>query len=103
MNDLRATLHGMKHNDVREFHLSRGGGQPTKVRVGYHAEQSYGDNGKPVRGAKIGYYHVHHEGRTRLFEHGPHAETEQAARRGANPNAKSMTAEHVYSHILGLA
>lgn len=99
------TLHqhiaGMKPGEVKRFE-SNG----ATADVGYHAEQSYGDNGKKVPGAYIGYYTVGTKDGTRTFEHGPFATTEAAARRGASRDSKmwaaGKAADHIVSHFSGL-
>lgn len=92
---LHQHLASMKPGEVKKF--SSGGREAT---VGYHAEQSYGDNGKPVRGAQIGYYTVSdHEGRVRNFEHGPFALTDGAAKRGASRDSKILVAGHAADHV----
>jgi hypothetical protein len=96
-------LHGMSSGAEYAFEVARGSAPGAQVHVRYDAEQSHGDNGSPVRGAYTGRYTVTHNGRTRTFEHGPHATTESARKKGANPNAKSYAAEQARSHILGLA
>lgn len=96
-------LHGMSHGTEFQFEVARGSAPGTTVHVRYDREQSHGDNGAPVRGAYTGRYTVTHEGHTRTFEHGPHATTDAAARRGANPNAKAFAAEQARSYILSRA
>lgn len=96
-------LHGMGHGDEFQFEVARGSAPGAQVHVRYEHEQSHGDNGAPVRGAYTGRYVVTHNGRSRTFDHGPHATTDAARKRGANPNAKSWAAEQARSHILGLA
>lgn len=96
-------LGGMKHGEVREYSIQRGKAAPATARVSYHSQQSYGDDNRPVRGAVTGAYTVEHEGRYRHFEHGPFAETEQAAKRGADRHSKHLTAYRVEDHIKGLA
>lgn len=100
---LHHELSAMKPGEVRSFAISRGSAPPAEVKVGYHAEQSYGDDAKPVRGAQIGYYHVHHNGHTRFFEHGPFALTDAAAKRGASRDSKHLIAMRAADHIHGLA
>lgn len=96
-------LHGMSHGTEYQFEVARGGAPGTQVHVRYDHEQSYGDNGSKVHGAYTGRYTVTHEGRVRTFEHGPHATTESAARKGADPNSKAWAAEQARSYILGRA
>jgi hypothetical protein len=68
--------------------------------VSYYDRLSYGDNGKPVRGATIGGYAVTDDrGHTHGFDHGPYATTPAAARSGANPNAKKWAAEQAANAI----
>ena len=100
------SIHGMKHGDVKKFALDDDGvGRASQeVTVSYHRRQSQGDNGKNVAGAYTGAYNVQYPGgRTQSFEHGPHATTEGARKRGANPNAKDYAArnagEAVVSHL----
>jgi hypothetical protein len=86
----------LKHGETRSFQAA--GGEP--VKVSYHTRQSHGDNGKRVMGAVNGEYTVEYSGgRTTSHDHGPHANTESAARRGANPNARGMTASRVESEV----
>lgn len=96
-------LHGMSHGSEMQFEVARGGAPGTQVHVRYERQQSYGDDNKPVRGAYTGVYTVTHEGRSRGFYHGPHATTDAARKRGADPNAKAYAAEKARQHILGLA
>jgi len=96
-------LHGMSHGTEFQFEVARGSAPGSQVHVRYEHEQSHGDNGAPVRGAYTGRYVVTHDGHTRTFEHGPHATTDAAARKGANPNAKAFAAEQARSYILGRA
>ena len=96
-------LHGMSHGTEMQFEVARGSSPGTQVHVRYDREQSYGDAGQKVHGAYTGRYTVTHEGRSRTFEHGPHATTDAAARRGANPNAKAFAAEQARQYILGRA
>jgi hypothetical protein len=71
------------------------------VRVRYDSEQSYGDNGKKVPGAYTGRYTISYPGgRTSVHEHGPHGYTEGAVRRGASPNAKTLTAHRVSQEVV---
>lgn len=70
------------------------------VKVAYHSAQSYGDNGKRVAGATTGRYTITYPGgRTSVHEHGPQANTEGARKRGANPNAKQLTAYRVHDEV----
>jgi hypothetical protein len=72
--------------------------------VHYYDRQSYGDNNKPVHGATVGEYTVvNPNGSSRDFAHGPHANTDAAARRGANPNAKPWAAGKAAEHITSQA
>ena len=96
-------LHNMSHGTEFQFEVARGGAPGTQVHVRYEHEQSYGDNGSKVPGAYTGRYRVTHEGRERVFEHGPHATTESARKRGADPNSKMWAAEQARSYILGRA
>lgn len=76
-------------------------GPKHEVRVRYDSEPSYGDNGKKVPGATVGRYTITYPGgRTSVHEHGPNANTEGARRRGANPNAKTLTAHRVSSEVV---
>jgi len=96
---LHAALHKLK------------GGQSAVVqanghefKVSYSSEPSRGDNGKLVSGATVGHYSVEHPGgRYTTHEHGPHANTEGAAKRGANPNAKTYGVEQAVSSIMQTA
>jgi hypothetical protein len=79
-------------------------GEAHAVHVRYDDEPSYGDNNKRVAGATTGRFTITYPGgRTSVHEHGPHANTERAAQRGANPNAKTLTAarveDEVHSHF----
>lgn len=96
-------LHGMGPGHEMQFEVARGSAPGTQVHVRYDREQSYGDAGQKVHGAYTGRYTVTHEGRSRTFEHGPHATTDAARRRGANPNAKAYAAEQARSYILSRA
>lgn len=96
-------LHGMSPGTEFQFEVGRGGAPGTQVHVRYDREQSYGDDGRKVHGAYTGRYTVTHEGHTRTFEHGPHATTDAAKRRGADPNSKMWAAEQARSYILGRA
>lgn len=96
----------MKSGEVKQFTLRRGKATPATVSVHYESSPSYGDDNQPVRGASVGRYTVSTfdvGGRSRTFEHGPHAETEAARKRGANPYAKALVAGHVRDHLMGLA
>lgn len=87
---------GMTNGQTVEFSA-----KGRKATVGYHSEQSYGDNGKPVPGAVIGYYTVaDHNGRVRNFEHGPFATTPAAAKRGASRDSKILIAHHAADHVV---
>lgn len=78
----------MKHGESRT--VKAGGRDYT---LDYHSEQSYGDSGKPVRGATTGTYTVGYpNGTSSYHRHGPHAETEQGAKSGANRQAKPYAA-----------
>jgi len=96
-------LHGMSHGTEFQFEVARGSAGGTPVHVRYDRSQSYGDDNKPVRGAYTGAYTVTAHGRSRTFEHGPHATTDSARKKGADPNAKAWAAEQARQHILGLA
>lgn len=73
-------------------------------KVHYNSEPSRGDNGKLVPGATVGHYSVEHPGgRYTTHEHGPHANTEGAAKRGANPNAKQYGVEQAVGSIMTTA
>jgi hypothetical protein len=86
---LAAHLSGMKHNEIL-----MGQANGAHFSVHYMESPSYGDNNQPVRGATTGMYTVSPEfGRQSYHEHGPHANTAAAARKGANPNAKYFAAE----------
>lgn len=88
--DLTHSLMSMKPGQLRQFNS---GGQTFTAR--YHARPSTGDNGKRVSGATVGEFTLEHPGgRVTTHEHGPQANTEQAARRGANPNARVYAAEN---------
>lgn len=92
---LGAHLAGMKSGEVLKGQL---GGK--NFAVSYDAEDSYGDNGQKVRGATIGRYHINHEtGGQKTLPHGPQANTEAARKRGANPNAKALTAHAAAEHL----
>ena len=81
-------LIGMQSGDQHQYHV---GGHEMGVR--YDSQQSYGDDNKPVRGAVTGVYTVTYpNGKSTGHYHGPHALTEQARKRGANPNAKQYAA-----------
>lgn len=73
-----------------------------KFTVHYHERQSLGDNGQPVRGATVGEYTVvdHKGGIASTHPHGPHAKTDAARRRGANPNAKGYAAQQAISKMM---
>ena len=97
------SIHSMKHGDVKKFALSSdGAGRASQeVKVSYLRRQSQGDNGKNVPGAYTGGYTVEFpNGRSQYFDHGPHATTEAAARRGANPNAKAYAAQKVSEAVV---
>lgn len=96
-------LHGMSHGTEFQFELARGSAPGTQVHVRYDHEQSYGDAGQKVHGAYTGRYTVTHEGRSRVFEHGPHATTESARKKGADPNSKGWAARQAEQYILGRA
>ena len=90
------SIHGMKHGETKKFALdSDGVGRSSQeVSVSYHRRQSQGDNGKNVAGAYTGAYTVQFPGgRTSSFDHGPHATTDGARKKGANPNAASANAK----------
>lgn len=88
-------IHDMKHGETRRLGA---GGQ--EYFVNYYADQSLGDNGKPVRGATVGHFNVQWPGgSSNNYHHGPHATTPQAAKRGANPNAKTYAAEEAMKAI----
>ena len=72
-----------------------------EVRVRYDSEPSRGDNGKIVPGATTGRYTITYPGgKTSVHDHGPHANTEGARKRGANPNAKPWTADRVSQEVV---
>lgn len=76
-------------------------GPAHEVRVRYDSEPSRGDNGKIVPGATTGRYTVTYPGgKTSVHEHGPYANTEGAAKRGADRNSKPLTAERVSSEVV---
>lgn len=81
-------FHDMQHGE--EKRVAVGG---SEYSVFYSSQQSHGDNGKPVKGATVGTYAVYTKD-THLgyFSHGPHAETDQARKKGANPHAKGYAA-----------
>ena len=100
------SIHSMTHGQTKKFALdSDGVGRASQeVSVSYHRRQSQGDNGKNVAGAYNGAYTVQFPGgRTASFDHGPHATTEGAYKKGANPDAKAYAAENaskaVVSHL----
>lgn len=97
-------IHGLKSGQSMSYVNSSAEfaeqGPKHEVRVRYDSEPSRGDNGKLVAGATTGRYTVTYpNGNTTFHEHGPHANTEGAARRGANPNAKTMVADRVHNQI----
>lgn len=90
----------MKHGENRRVEA---GGQ--EYSVDYHSQQSHGDNGKPVRGATTGTFTVNFpDGKSSYHRHGPHAETEQGAKSGANRQAKPYAArlaqEAIHTHAV---
>lgn len=88
-------LHDMKHGETRR--LAVGG---SEYEVHYYADQSFGDNGKPVKGATVGHFNVQFPGgSSNNFHHSPHATTPAAAKRGANPRAKQYAAEQAMAAI----
>lgn len=96
-------LHALSHGHEFMVTVARGSASGTPVRIRYDREQAYADNGTPVRNAYTGRYTVTHAGRSRTFDHGPHAITDEATKRGASPHAKSWAAEQARSYVLGLA
>jgi len=94
-------VHALKHGEtVRLTRDPSSHGPEHEVHVAYHEDQSYGDNGKPVRGATVGTFTVRYpNGRGEYHRHGPQANTAEARRKGANPNAKGYAADQVYSSV----
>lgn len=87
---LDSSIHGLKHGESATFASPESNGH---VKVSYYERQSHGDNGQPVRGATTGGFVVEYpNGKSESFDHGPHANTAAAAKRGANPNAKQWAA-----------
>lgn len=81
-------LADMKHGETRtlEAHGKQYG-------VSYHSDPAKGDNGQLVRGASVGTFTVDYpDGSYTFHRHGPHANTEAAAKRGANRSAKPYAA-----------
>lgn len=96
---IHAALHKLKGGE--STHVVANG---KTFKVSYSSDQSFGDNGKSVRGATVGHYSVEHpDGTYTLHEHGPHANTEQAAKRGANPNAKGYAVGKAVESIMSKA
>lgn len=96
---LHAALHKLKSGETAAVTANG-----KSFEVTYHASQSYGDNNKPVRGATTGTYSVKHpDGTTSRHYHGPHANTELAAKRGANPNARQYAAGEAVDAITSKA
>lgn len=100
------SIHKLQHGQTAKFALDSGSfaNDGKTVDVSYHRRQSQGDNGKNVPGAYTGSYTIQYpNGRSESIDHGPHATTEAASRRGANPNAKSWAAgkasEAVVRHL----
>lgn len=88
-------LHSMSSGDSMDLSVNN---YPYSVR--YDSRQSYGDDNRPVRGAEVGEYTVTHpNGGVTTHPHGPHALTEQARKRGANPNAKGWAARQAWAAI----
>lgn len=97
--DLRSQIHGLKSGETVSLRSPESTGE---VKVSYYDRQSHGDNGQPVRGATTGGYVVEYpNGKTESFDHGPHATTAQAAKRGANPHAKSWSAGQAHAAVVG--
>lgn len=86
----------MKHGESRELKAAGG-----VYGVDYHSQKSTGDNGQLVRGATTGTFTVGFpDGGTSYFRHGPHAETEQGRKSGANPQAKPYAARLAMEAIM---
>lgn len=99
MTTMMKEIHGMKHGDSATFE-----GNGRRVRVSYYSRPSYGDDNRPVRGATTGMYDVDDANSNHgiaTFHHGPQANTDAARRRGADPNAKSLTAQKAYEAAVG--
>lgn len=103
-----SAVHGLKNGQSVQLFNSlvntpaevAGLAEKPAVTVTYHSSPSYGDNNKIVPGATVGHYEVQYPGgRTSRHEHGPHANTERARQRGANPRAKSWAAEQALKEI----
>lgn len=93
-----SSIHGMQHGGSVDF---QGQGSDAQVSVRYHRRQSQGDNGRNVPGAYTGTFTVSYpNGRTQTFDHGPHATTPTAAKRGANPNAKAYAADQAHAAVV---
>lgn len=101
MSGVYALKNGDSMGLINSSHEFATQGPAHEVRVRYDSEPSYGDNGKKVPGATTGRYTITYPGgRTSVHEHGPHANTEGAARRGANPHAKTLTAARVEDEVM---
>lgn len=93
---MASSIHRLKHGQSAQFE-----GPAGNHTVSYYEHPSMGDNGSPVHGATTGEYTVTGpDGRSKDFEHGPHANTITAARRGANPNAKGYAADQAGKSIM---
>lgn len=85
----------MKHGEQRQVVVNG-----KQFGVDYYERPSEGDNGKPVRGATTGTFTVEHpNGRTSSHYHGPHANTEAAAKRGASRDAKGYAAREALEAV----
>lgn len=96
---LRSAIGGLKDGEHVELGPADSGNG--KLRVSYHERQSHGDNGQPVRGAVTGGYVIEYpNGKSTSIDHGPHAKTAAAAKRGANPNAKGWAAGQAHDAVV---
>lgn len=90
---MTSELLGLKPGETRHYRSESGHGGG--VTVSYEREQSHGDNGSAVPGAYTGRFRVTYpNGAESVHEHGPHATTLGAQKRGASPDARMWAADH---------